>query len=358
VSFLGMHDYRGVDGDEHVIVSQLTGRQVRVEARRRFIDATYVESVIPSRHTPSFAVDPAAVLLTPNQLVHYGGGSNDFVVLGGGKTAMDTCSWLLDHGVDPGAIRWVRPRDGWFVDRTYTQPLTMAASMAAHQAAIVETAAVARSGLDFALRMEERGMMMRFEAPSDPEVFRGATLSRLEFDQLQTIERVIRQGRVEAVGTDRLRLTDGDVATGPGVVHIDCTAPGLTAGGDRPIYGPATMHVQLTTMGVSPRSAALLGFVETLALPDDERNRLCPPIPRRGLIASHLEYLLIGLSADPPRRANADITAWNESSRLNPGRSIVALADVPEVKAALDSIASNYEAAVANLTARLGRYQS
>ncbi|MEL6985825.1 MAG: hypothetical protein AAFO29_25575, partial [Actinomycetota bacterium] len=346
VTFLGMHDFRGLDGDDHVAVSQLNGQATGLRVRRRLIDATYVESVVPSRHTPSFAVDPAARLLTPNQLVHHAGGSEGFTILGAGKTAMDTCVWLQEQGVDPDQIRWVRPRDGWFVDRTYTQPLDLVASMLEYQAAMFEAAVQAESGLDLAKRMEQRDMMIRLDRSVEPEVYRGATLSRLELEQLRQIENVVRLGRVEAIGSDRIQTTEGELSTGPGVVHVDCTAPGLADSPPRPIFAEDAIRVQLTTMGVSPWSAALIGFVETLDLSDDERNDLCPPIPRPGLIARQLDIMAIGLGVEPKRRANEDLARWNAAARLNPGRSVADHLDEPRVQAAMEAIMSNYEPAL------------
>ncbi|MEM9565446.1 MAG: NAD(P)-binding protein [Actinomycetota bacterium] len=352
VTFLGMHDYRGRDGEDHLVVSQLSGRPTPIRVRRRLVDATYVESVIPSRHTPSFAIDPAARLLTPNQLVHYADGSDDFTIIGAGKTAMDTCVWLLEQGIEPDRIRWIRPRDGWFVDRTYTQPLDLAANMIGYQAAMMESAASAESGLDLALRMEERGMMFRLDPTVEPEVSRGATVSRYELDLLRSIERVVRQGNVQAIGADRIEMTAGELATGPDVVHVDCTAPGLANAKPQPIFAGDTIRVQMTTLGVSPWSAALLGFIETLDLPDDERNRLCPPIPRAGLVAGQLGALAIGLGIEPDRRANADLAGWNAAARLNPGRSVADHLDEPEVQQAMETIMTNFGPAVANATAR------
>jgi hypothetical protein len=43
--------------------------------------------------------------------------SSQYVIVGSGKTATDACIWLLDNGVDPGAICWVRPRDPWMLNR-------------------------------------------------------------------------------------------------------------------------------------------------------------------------------------------------------------------------------------------------
>src|SRR3954454_15163482 len=67
VEFLPMCDYRGEDADGHHVVSLLTGAETTIRASK-LVDATYVQSEIPSRHTPSFAVDPAVRLVTPNDL--------------------------------------------------------------------------------------------------------------------------------------------------------------------------------------------------------------------------------------------------------------------------------------------------
>lgn len=355
VRFLGTHDYQGRDGDDHRVVSQLTGRATTIRVRRRLVDATYIESVIPARHTPSFAVDPEACLLTPNQLVDHAGGADGFTIVGAGKTAMDTCVWLEEQGVDPDQIRWIRPRDGWFVDRTYTQPLELIASMLSYQAAMIGAAAQATSGPDLAMRMEEQDMMFRLDPSVEPVVFRGATLSRLELSQLRRIENVVRLGRVEAIGADRIQLTGGELPTGRGVVHVDCTAPGLANSTLRPIFADDAVRLQLTTAGVSPWSAAMIGFVETLDLSDDDRNRLCPPIPRPGLIARQLEVLSITLGVELERRMNEELAQWNAAARLNPGRSAADHLDRPEVQAAMEAIAANLEPALANLAARSGR---
>ncbi|MEM9653861.1 MAG: NAD(P)-binding protein [Actinomycetota bacterium] len=348
VTFLGKHDYRGRDGDAHVIVSHLTGKARRVAARR-LIDASYVESVIPSRHTPSFAVDPATQFLTPNQLVDHTGDASEYTVLGGGKTAMDTCVWLLEQGVDPDRIRWVRPRDGWFVDRTYVQSLDLIGSMMAYQAATIETVAEVDSGLGFARRLEEQGMMFRLDPSIDPPVFRGATLSRLEQAQLLQIENVVRLGRVEAIGEHRVRLSDGELPTGPNVVHIDCTAGGLPDPEIQPIFQPGMVRVQPTTAGVSPWSAAMVGFVETLDLDDGERNRLCPTIRRSGLIDRQLALMAVGYCAEPLRRANPDLAAWNAAARLNPGRPVADHLEEPDVRGALERMLTSFEPALQNL---------
>jgi hypothetical protein len=123
VRFVGMHDYVGCEDGGHHLRSRLSGESTTVRVRRRLVDATYVESSIPSTHLPPFGVDPDAVVVAPNDLVSFSAQPSGFSVIRAGKTAMDTCCWLVDNGVDPDRIRWVRSRDAWTNDRGSIQPL-------------------------------------------------------------------------------------------------------------------------------------------------------------------------------------------------------------------------------------------
>ena len=50
-------------------------------------------------------------VLTPRELAGFRGPAAGYVIIGAGKTAMDTCCWLLDRACAPADITWVRPRD-------------------------------------------------------------------------------------------------------------------------------------------------------------------------------------------------------------------------------------------------------
>ncbi|MEM9465089.1 MAG: hypothetical protein AAGA90_06935 [Actinomycetota bacterium] len=349
VRFLLGSEYGGTDGDDHVIRSTITGAETRVGARRRFVDATYVESVIPARHTPSFVVDDGVRFVTPNDLPHLDTPADGLVVLGGGKTAMDVCVWLLEQGVDPGFIQWVRPRDGWFTDRTYTQPLTLVADMLDMQSRSVEAAALATSGLDFAHRLEEHGMFFRIDDSREPEIYRGATLARAELDLLRTIERVVRLGRVRSIGATAIDFTEGTLPIGRDTVVVDCTAQGLATAERRPIFDGERVTVQFTTMGIAPLSAAILGFVESLDVDDVERNRLCPAVPRTGLIADQLWVYHVGFGAEGARRDHPEIAAWSAGARLNPMRSMADHTASEVVEPLFMRMFEHYDQAVANL---------
>jgi hypothetical protein len=106
-------------------MSRLTGEATRVRVQRRVVDARYLETSIPATHIPSFDAEPGVRLIPVNDLVRLTGPASGYTVIGAGKTAMDACIWLLDSGVPPEMIRWIRPRDAWLLDRAFQQPLEL-----------------------------------------------------------------------------------------------------------------------------------------------------------------------------------------------------------------------------------------
>ena len=57
VRFFGMHDHLGNDADGHLLRSRVTGHTTTVRVRRKLVDATYIESSLPSTHTPAYTVE-------------------------------------------------------------------------------------------------------------------------------------------------------------------------------------------------------------------------------------------------------------------------------------------------------------
>ncbi|HEV2475565.1 MAG TPA: hypothetical protein VGX22_03425, partial [Candidatus Dormibacteraeota bacterium] len=261
--FLGMHDYVGADGDGHHLVSLTNGAHTVVKVRRRLVDATYIASEIPARRLPPYSVERGARVVAPNALVELDAAPSGFTVIGAGKTAMDTCCWLLNSGVDPDRIRWIRPSDPWVMDRAAVQPLDLVASQMVMQARWVEAIAHAEDGRDFALRLESHDVLTRLDEKVEPTVWRGAIVSRPELDALRTVERVER-GRVIGVGTHRIALDGREVATKSTELHIDCTAAGVPAKGTRPVFEPGRLTMQHIAVGSAPLSAATIGIVEAL----------------------------------------------------------------------------------------------
>ena len=354
VRFYGMSDYRGNGSDGHHFVSTLTGETTTVKVRRKFVDATYTESSIPSKHTPAFEVDAGVRLLTPNDLVDLAEPATGYTILGAGKTSMDTCVWLLEQGVAPDRIRWIRPRDPWIIDRAYTQPRELVGSFLEFYSRMVEAAAEAESGPDAFRRLEAHGVFARLDPDVEPDVFRGATLSALELESLRQISGVVRLGKVRRIGTGRITLDDGSIPSDPRQVYVDCTAAGLNIAPVRPIFERDRITMQFITLGIAPWSAATLGFVEAAREDDEDKNRLCPPVAFTGEASDPPWALYNGFRSAGLRMAEPDIVAWNEGSRLNPMRGANDRADDPLVQAGFMRFATNMEPALANLARLLG----
>ena len=349
VQFRGMHDYRGVQGDSHLVVSLLDGSETLVRPRHKFVDATYVQSEIPSRHLPDFGVEPGVTLIPPNGLVDLGEPAGRFTVIGAGKTAIDTCIWLLDAGVEPDRIRWIRGRDPWQFDRTFTQPLDLVGGYMRLQASWVEAAAAAKDGSDFARRLEDAEIFVRIDPQTEPLVFRGATVSRREIDALRTIDQIVRARRVRSIARTSFTTEDGELPGRPDEVYVDCTAAGVPGPLPRPVFEPDRITIQYVTVGLIPWSAATIAFVESAGLPDEEKNRLCPPVVFTGQATDLAQLAYSAMQGQVARARHEQVGAWTATTRLNPTRAALEHIDDAGVAESLAFVIEHIRDALENL---------
>ncbi|MEW5684932.1 MAG: NAD(P)/FAD-dependent oxidoreductase [Pseudomonadota bacterium] len=271
VRYLPMSEHLG----QGRVASHVTG-EVQDIAHRKLVDARWSETQIPALHMPSFAVADGVRLVPPGALPREARGRRGFVVLGGGKTAMDACVWLLEMGVDPAAIRWVRPRDLWLANRDFTQPGDAFFSRrAGGQAATLEAAAAANSPDDLFDRLERAGTLVRLDPEVRPGKFRGATISTGEVALLRQIRDVIRKGRVLEVERNRIVLEDGEVAADPHHLYVDCTANGLPQRPPAPVFDGDLITLQRLRPNLVCMSAALIAHVEAGYQGDAAKNHLC-----------------------------------------------------------------------------------
>lgn len=354
VRFFGQHDYRGEDRHGHHVTSLLTGEETTIRAHK-LVDATYIESEIPSRHTPSYSAAAGVRLIPPNKLTDLDTPPGGYSVIGAGKTAMDTCNWLLDAGVDPDRIQWIRPRDPWLFDRALFQPLRLVGSFMRLQAGWVEAAAQAEDGMDFARRLEAAGIFLRIDPEVEPEVYRGPIISTRELEALRTLERVVRLGRVRAIQGRRIELEHGEVATQPDTVHVDCTAAGVRPVTPQPIFAGDRITLQYVTITGAAWSAATLGRIEATRDDDADKNRLAPPVTFSGHASDLLQFSYAALSGQYARTSESDLTAWSESNRLNPASGARERMGEREIADAFTSLLTSFGQAMRNLVARVGK---
>ncbi|MEM7438269.1 MAG: NAD(P)/FAD-dependent oxidoreductase [Pseudomonadota bacterium] len=258
--------------------NRLTGQTYSVEAAKT-VDATFLKTSIPSRHTPNFTVS-GAKLIPLNDLPDVATPPDGYTVIGGGKTGIDACLWLLEMGVAPKDIRWITPRDGWMLDRANTQPsmdfFEQTLGSVANQ---FESIAYSTSIDDMFDRLEACGYFVRIDKDVRPKMFHGATISQAELAALREIKNVVRMGRVKSLGATEIVLDGGTVPTTPGTLHVDCSASAITNEEIKPIFADDLITPQMVRSYQPIFSAAFIAHIEATRADDAEKNRLCGVVP-------------------------------------------------------------------------------
>jgi hypothetical protein len=271
------------------------------------------------------------------------------VVIGAGKTALDACVWLLERGVPPAMIRWIKPREAWWMNRRFQQPHTLWPDFYRGAALQLEAMAQATSVDDVFARLEQLGFVFRVDTSITPDMFRGAVTSEAELALLRRIEDVVRLGRVRRIARDEIVLDGGRIPTTERTVHVHCASQGLARPPLRPIFEPGRVTVQPIFFGFACYQFATLGVVEATVDSDEEKNRLCPPISYWDRNEDYLSGLLAGLVGDRARAQHAALGAFMKATRLNPAAGIAAHRDDPRVGEARERIKRHGAAAAANL---------
>jgi len=307
-------DYVG-DGQ---LVSAVSGRRFEVPERCRVVDARYLAPDIPAVTPPPFEVAAGARVLPVNDLVGMTEMPSQYVVVGSGKTATDAVVWLLDRGVDPDAICWVRSRDPWMLNRAVVQPEP--AVFLGMVADTMQAAATAASLEDLFLRLEDAGIMVRVDRSVTPTMAKAPTLATWELELLRTVEHVVRRGHLRRVEPGRMTFDEGSVDVPADAVVVHCAASGLQYPPRVQIWGPAGITLQAIRSGFPCFGAALAGYVEATRDDDDEKNRLCPPTPYGNSMAEWAHMNVLGARAAASFGAEPDIKAWASEVPLNPAR--------------------------------------
>ncbi|MEQ7154373.1 hypothetical protein [Brevundimonas aurifodinae] len=313
VTWLPGHDWRG-DG---LAVAMEDGAPIRLTARRRIIDATLTGTRTPISDGPGFDVEPGVRCIAPHDLPD-AEHSAAHVVVGAGKTAIDTVLWLLQAGRGPETIRWIRPRDPWLLNRALFQPSRdFLAEVLTAWAGEMEAAAAAVDVDDLFVRWEAVGTMRRLDPAVAPGLFHCAFVSDAELERLRSVGDVVRRGRVQRIARDRIVLDQGEVPTGPDTLHIHCTASGIPRAPTRPVFQPGRINLHYVRRCAPPFSAALIARVEATGSDDDDRNALCRPVAMvdtpRDWVAAHLQ----DARARQAWTRSPELDAWVRDSRLD-----------------------------------------
>lgn len=312
VSYFPMSEYLG-DGR----IRTLGGDDIHVTTRRRVVDTTFVGVTVPSMRPPPYDVATGVDCIPPNDLPRCEA-RHQYVVVGAGKTAMDTCLWLLRHGIAPQRLTWIRPRDAWLLNRAGVQPgPKFAKRVLADVSAQLKSVQLADSVDDLFARLADLGSLLRIDESVDPQMYRCAIVSTAELDALRRIEDVVRMGHVKSIEPRRVVLDEGTLPTAESALYIDCTAVGLGRGEVATVFDGDRITLQTVRTCQPVFSAALIAHVEAAYADDDTKNALCRPIPNPEVPLDWLRMMLTYNGNQLRWFDEPGMMAWLDSARLN-----------------------------------------
>jgi len=312
VHYFPLSNYEG-----HGTFSSLgNGASTSVRAGK-VVDATYMNVSVPSTRPPVYEVGEGVRCVPLNELPKLMQ-PQPYVVVGGGKTAMDACLFLLKNGTDPDQITWIMPRDSWLLDRAQIQPGAEFAGTAVGGIAKTLDAIIEASDVEelFDL-LEQNGRLMRLDESIRPTMYRCATVTKAEVDELRKIDNVVRLGRVESISSDEIRLDRGSIPTAPNTLHVDCSADGLATRPASPIFTGDTMTLQTVRTCQQVFSAAFIAHVEAAYDGDEIKNELCGVVPHPNTDIDYMRTQRQASMNSARWAQDADLTEWLRDARLD-----------------------------------------
>ncbi len=335
------------DFEARTIIRNGAATQVRA---RKVVDSTYVAGTIPLRHTPAYEIAPGVRHGPVNDLTRVRAAR--YVVIGAGKTGMDACVYLLQQGVAPDAITWIKPQDMWLYNRAHYQPDSHCLDeFCEGMVAQMEIAATAQSPTEVLFRLEDAGVLMRVDRSVTPSAYRCATITPAELEEARRITNVVRLGRVRRIAADRIVLDRGDIPTGPDVFHVDCTAKAVAPKPAVPVFNGERITLQFIRMCQPTFCAAFIALCEAHFDDDARKNQLCAVVPSPERAVEWLSMSLQSAVNSFAWMQEPVLVKWLARSRLNSTRGLMRPRSelTPEQDAARARIRAATPGAVANL---------
>ncbi|MCH2191048.1 MAG: NAD(P)-binding protein [Gammaproteobacteria bacterium] len=290
VKYYPMCEYNG----DRTFTSIVSGEKFSVDVKNKIVDGTYFKTSVPSTHTPNYSIADGVELIPLNELPSQNSPRDHYVVIGGGKTGIDACLWLLNNRIDPSKITWIMPRDAWWIDRKNAQPGEefFMSSMGA-QLKQMEAIATAASMNDLFDKLEAAGVLFRLDKNVRPSMFHGATVSQAEANELRKITNVIRKGRVKRIEMNEIRFADDSIELSGDTLFIDCSARAVPVSETYPVFEGNNICVQTVRSYQPVFSAGFIAHIEANYEDEATKNDICGLVP----LPNHDVDWLIGMAA-------------------------------------------------------------
>jgi hypothetical protein len=315
VRYLPKTEYLG-DATARGIIS---GKTTRFVARRRIVDSTFMNVCVPAARPPLYAVEPGVRVVPPNALSSLAGDDERIVVVGSGKTGIDAVLWLLDRGLDPDRITWVRPRDPWLFNREGAQPGPRFRAVTDHYAQAYANAWLEADSLaDLLNRLIEARWLLRISDEVRPTSFRCATVTEAEIARLRRVEDFTSReglGRVRALRPGVMEFDNGVRDVGD-PLYVDCSANGLARHDPVPVFSEGRITLQPVVTCQQVYSAAFIAHIEARDASDDIRNELTTPVPHPDSEIDFLHTWLGSFRNEARWARDPEITQWRQDARL------------------------------------------
>jgi len=304
------------DGDG-TFRSLVSGKVFCVTEATRVVDATYLQGVVPSMRRPPYEVT-GAEYITVNDLAKISRPFGNYTIVGAGKTGIDACLWLLKAGVQPSQITWIMPRDSWLLDRAAFQ---FGGEFTERNKAFVMDQVVAimaaNSVEDLFHRLEKCGQLLRLSDQVWPTMYRCASVSLAEFEQLKKIDNIVRMGRVKSITSGQIVLEGGVFASKSDTLYVDCSAEGLTKAKPVPVFNGNKITLQSVRQCQQVFSAAFIAHIEAAYADEKVRNELCQPIPHPRDWFDWLEIAMLNHRATLRWNQEPELVKWLAGARLD-----------------------------------------
>jgi hypothetical protein len=295
----------------------LSGEEIEISSRIRTVDGTYSKVTVPSMVPPPFDVKDDASVVPPGGLVRLTRGYDRYVVVGSGKTGIDTVLWLLQRGTAPEQISWVMPRDAWLYNREICQPGPEFIEISdVYAEGFFDAWTKASSIEELYDRLVDAEYLMRFSPDVRPTAFRCATVTRTELEALRSVGDVIRLGRVLEVNADGLVLEHGARRLDADVMYIDCTANGLAQRPSVPVFQTELITLEPLFECQQVYSASFIAHVEARFDDDDAKNRLTAPVPHPDREIDFIANCAVQFRSELLWIADPEIVQWRQDARL------------------------------------------
>ena len=317
VTYLRMSEHLG----EGRVRNLVTGKISQIEIAKKIVNAGRWGDMgsIPATHKPKFKVAADVTCVPVNDLPRCAPNHDAFTIIGAGKTGMDAAIWLLESGVDPDQITWVRPNDYWLLkrDSILNHPSHFETTVGAFLKELQIVGTVSNVG-KFCEAMERCGTWHRIDPTVTPSKFHAAVCSATEVASLARIKNVIRLGHVTQIERGRLTLVQGSAQTPENSLYIDCSASaGVVMPKDvPPVFEGDMINLNLIRPFQPLFGAALIAFLEA-RVPDPALRAACThTVNFHNTPAEYIAEMLPAMMNQGAWSKVAPVKDWIEHTRL------------------------------------------